>query len=85
MQKSVTYTVLITRHPKGFVGSCPALTDCVVLGGSRAGTYKAVKSRIRRRLIRFLEEQRPVPTDSVVAVKHLRLNLVELAREVSLR
>ena len=85
MQKSVTYTVLITKHTRGFVAVCPALTDCVVRGNSRAGAYKALKDLIRRRLTRLIEENRPVPVDSVVSVKHLRLNLVELHKEVNLR
>jgi predicted RNase H-like HicB family nuclease len=85
MNRSVTYTVLITKHPKGFVATCLALTDCVTLGRSRAGAYKAIKDLIRHRLTRLIEEHRPVPPDTVVSVKHLRLNLLEIHREVNLR
>lgn len=85
MQRSVTYTVFIVRHPRGFVATCPALRDCVTLGSSRAGVYKASKDLIRRRLTKLIEEHQPVPPDPVVSVKHLRLNLVEIQREVNLR
>ena len=85
MQRTVTYTVFITKHPRGFVATCPALTDCVTLGGSRGGAYKAIKDLIRRRLSKLIEEHRPVPTDPVVSVKHLRINLLEINREVNLR
>jgi predicted RNase H-like HicB family nuclease len=85
MQRSVTYTVLITRHPKGYVANCPALADCVVLGSSRAGAYKAIKDLIRRRLGKLIESHHPVPADSVVSVKHLRINLVEIHKEFNLR
>ena len=85
MQRSVTYTVIITKHPRGFVATCPALADCVTLGRSRAGAYKAIKHLIRRRLTRLIEEHRPVPLDPVVSVKHLRINLLEIHWEVNLR
>ena len=85
MQTSVTYTVLITKHARGFVATCPALNDCVTLGRSRAGAYKAVKDLIRRRLTRLIEEHDPLPRDPVVSVKHLRINLMEIHREVNLR
>ena len=75
----------ITRHPRGFVAACPALTDCVTLGGSRGGAYKAIKDLIRRRLTGLIEEHQPVPTDPVVSVKHLRINLLEINRGVNLR
>jgi len=38
-----------------------------------------------RRLTKLVEEHRPVPTDPVVSVKHLRINLLEINREVNLR
>ncbi len=85
MQRSVTYTVLITKHPRGFVANCPALTDCVTLGRSRAGAYKAIKDLIRRRLTNLIEDHRPPPPDPVVSVKHLRINLMDIHREVNLR
>ena len=83
--RTVTYTVLITKHPRGFVANCPALNDCTTLGKSRAGTYKAIKDLIRRRLTTLIEEHQPTPTDPVVSVKHLRLNLLEIHKEVNLR
>ena len=85
MNRSVTYTVVITRHPRGFVAACLAFADCVTLGRSRAGAYKAIKDLIRHRLTRLIEEHGPVPSDPVVSVKHLRINLLEIHREVNLR
>jgi len=85
MYRSVTYTVFITKHPRGFVATCLALADCVTLGRSRAGAYKAIKDLIRRRLTELIEEHCPVPADPVVSVKHLRINLLEIQREVNLR
>jgi predicted RNase H-like HicB family nuclease len=83
--RTVTYTVQITKHPKGFVATCPALSDCITLGKSRAGAYKAIKDLIRRRLTRLIENQQSIPTDPVVSVKHLRINLLEIHKELDLR
>ena len=85
MQRTVTYTVFITKHPRGYVATCPALADSLTLGRSRGGAYKAIKDLIRRRLTRLVEEHRAVPSDPVVSVKHLRINLLEINREVNLR
>jgi predicted RNase H-like HicB family nuclease len=85
MQRTVTYAVVITKHPKGFVATCLAFPNCVTLGRSRAGAYKAIKDLIRRHLTTLAEEHRPVPPDPVVSVKHLRLDLLEIHREVDLR
>ncbi|MEX2158130.1 MAG: type II toxin-antitoxin system HicB family antitoxin [Dehalococcoidia bacterium] len=83
--RTVTYTVLITKHPKGFVATCPALNDCTTLGKSRAGAYKAIKDLIRRRLIKLIESEQQPPTDPVVSVKHLRIDLLEIHKELDLR
>jgi predicted RNase H-like HicB family nuclease len=83
--RTITYTVLITKHPKGFVATCPALNDCTTLGKSRAGAYKSIKDLIRRRLTKLIENQHPAPTDPVVSVKHLRINLLDIHKELDLR
>ncbi len=85
MQRTVTYTIFITKHPRGFVATCLALTDCVTLGKSRAGAYKSIKDLIRRRLTKLIEEHQPVPPDRVVSVKHLRINLLDIHREGNLQ
>lgn len=85
MPRSVTYIVLITKHPRGFVANCLALSDCVVLGKSRAGAYKAIKDLIRRRLTRLIEDHHTLPSDPVVSVKHLRINLFDIHKEVNLQ
>ena len=54
-------------------------------GRSRGGAYKAIKDLIRRRLTKLIEDHRPVPADPVVSVKHFRINLLEINREVNLR
>lgn len=85
MQKSATYTVIISRHPHGFVAACPAFADCVTLARSRTAAYKSIKEQIRKRLAEDVDYQRPPPTDPVVSVKHLRLNLIEIEKELNLR
>jgi predicted RNase H-like HicB family nuclease len=85
MQRTVTYTVIISRHPRGFVAACPAFTDCVTLGRSRSGAYKSIKDLIRKRLAQTLDSQTPLPADPVVSVKHLRLNVLDIENEVNLR
>lgn len=85
MQKSATYTVIISRHPRGFVAACPAFSDCVILARSRAIAYKSIKDLIRKRLAQVVDDQRSPPTDPVVSVKHLRLNLLDIEKELNLR
>jgi predicted RNase H-like HicB family nuclease len=85
MRRSVTYTVIIARHPRGFVANCPALHDCIALGASRVAAYKAIKDLIRRHLGRIIQAHEQVPKDAVVSVKHLRINLLEINREVNLQ
>ena len=52
---------------------------------NRAGAYRAVKALIRLGLSRLIEDDLPLPQDPVVSVKHLRINLLEIHREVNLR
>ena len=85
MQRTVTYTVIISRHPRGFVAACPAFKDCVTLGRSRSGAYKSIKDLIRKRLAQVIDTQTPPPPDPVVSVKHLRLNVLDIENEVNLR
>lgn len=85
MQRTVTYTVIISRHPRGFVAACPAFTDCVTFGRSRSAAYKSIKDLIRERLVQFIDNQAPPPPDPVASVKHLRLNLLDIEKEVNLR
>lgn len=85
MQKSATYTVIITRHPRGFVAACPAFSDCTTLGRSRADAYKSIKALIRERLAKVIDDQAIPPSDPVVSVKHLRLNLLDIEKEINLR
>ncbi|HXG35379.1 MAG TPA: type II toxin-antitoxin system HicB family antitoxin [Dehalococcoidia bacterium] len=85
MLKSITYTIIITKHPKGFVAHCPALRDCITFATSRVGAYKAIKELVRRRLTALIEEFLPIPTNPVVSVKQLRINLMEIHAEVDLQ
>ena len=85
MRRSVTYTVVITRHPRYYVARCPALPSCVTLHKSRARAYAEVKRLIREQVTSFVADDHPLPPDPVVSVKHLRLNLTEIREEVDLR
>jgi len=85
MYTSVTYTVIISRHTRGFVAHCPTFPDCTTLAPSRSSAYKAIKDLIRRRLVQVIDNEGAPPLDPVVSVKHLRLNLLEIEKEVNLR
>jgi predicted RNase H-like HicB family nuclease len=85
MQRTVTYTIFIIKHARGYVATCPAFADSVTLGRSRAGSYKAIKDRLRRRLTKLIENNQAIPTDPVVSVKHLRIDLAEIHKELDLR
>jgi predicted RNase H-like HicB family nuclease len=85
MEKTITYTIVITKQPKGFVATCLAFSDCVTLGRNRGAAYKSIKDLIRRRLAKLIDEQRPIPRDRIVSVKYLRLNLLDIYLEVNLR
>jgi predicted RNase H-like HicB family nuclease len=85
MQTTASYTVIISRHPRGFVASCPAFSDCITLARSRGSAYKSIKDLIRKRVAQFLDDQTSPPVDPVVTVKHLRLNLRDIEKEINLR
>ena len=85
MYTSVTYTVIISRHARGFVAACPAFPDCTTLATSRSSAYKAIKDLIRKRLIQVIDHEGAPTIDPVVSVKHLRLNLLEIEKEINLR
>ena len=67
------------------MAACPAFTDCVTLGRSRSGAYKSIKDLIRKRLSQVIDDQAPLPSDPVASIKHLRLNLLDIEKEVNLR
>ena len=85
MKRSVTYTVVVTRHPRYYVARCPALPSCVTFHKSRARAYTEVKHLVRDRVTGFVADGSPLPPDPIVSVKHLRLNLTEIREEVDLR
>jgi predicted RNase H-like HicB family nuclease len=84
MQSSVTYTIVISRHPRGFLAACPAFTDCETLGRSRSAAYQEIKHLIRKRLAQVIDDQTPLPQDPIASVKHLRLNIQDIEKEVEL-
>lgn len=81
MKRTVTYTVVITRHPRYYVAKCPALPSWVTFHKSRAKAYAALKTQIREHVGSRLIGDQPLPSDPVVSVKHLRLNLDEIREE----
>jgi predicted RNase H-like HicB family nuclease len=85
MQRTVTYTIFISRRRDGYAATCPALLHCVTFGRSRSATYRAIKDQIRRRLTSLFERHQQVPPDTVVSVKYLRLDLRELRQAVELQ
>jgi predicted RNase H-like HicB family nuclease len=85
MRRSVTYTVVITRHPRYYVARCPALHSCVTFHKSRARAYADLKRLVREHVTSLIADDHPLPPDPIVSVKHLRLNLAEIREEVDSR
>ena len=85
MQRTVTYTVLIMKRSNDFLATCPALPHCSAIAGTRATAYREVKRLIRSRLSETLAAHRAIPSDPVVSVKHLRLDLSPIREEIDLR
>ncbi len=84
MKWTITFTVFITRNPNGFTATCPAFPHHTVTGPNRRAAYKTIKESIRKELCRNLDQELPSPKDPVVSVKHLRVNMLEIHREVGL-
>ncbi len=84
MNATRSFTIVIVKTVGGHRAYAPGFSHVVGEGIGREAAYKDFKRRLtefaRRRLSRGLA----IPPDKVVAVKTLRVNLRELAREEDL-
>lgn len=85
MQRTITYTVIIGRHQGKYVATCPALRDVVCVATNRREAYRAIKRALRTTLTALMLTNKSLPTDPIVSVKHLRLDLLDLKMEGELR
>ena len=85
MKQSLTLTILIARSHDGFTAVCPALPNCRITASSRSRAYREVKTVIYDRLLSLGQSGALLPTDPVVSVKYLRIDLSKLWAEVELR
>ena len=84
MNATRSFTIIIVRAVGGHRAYAPGFTHVVGEGIGREAAYKDFKRRLAEYARRRLSRGGPTPVDKVVAVKMLRINLRELAREEDL-
>lgn len=85
MTRTISYLVLITRTPQGYVASTPAFPDLNARASSARVAYARLKASLKARLLSLLAGDAAVPHDPVVQTKQLRLDLWYLRQQEELQ
>jgi hypothetical protein len=84
MNATRNFTIVIVKTVSGHRAYAPGFSHVVGDGKGREAAYKDFKRRLSDYARRRLSHGGPIPIDKVVAVKHLRINLRDLAAEEEL-
>jgi hypothetical protein len=84
MNATRNFTIVIVKTIGGHRAYAPGFSHVVGEGKGREAAYKDFKRRLGAYARRRLSFGGPIPIDKVVAVKHLRINLRDLAAEEEL-
>ena len=84
MNATRSFTIVIVRTIGGHRAYAPGFSHIVGEGLGREAAYKDFKRRLAEYARRRLFLGGPIPIDKTVAVKYVRINLRELAREEEL-
>jgi len=84
MNVTRNFTIVIVKTISGHRAYAPGFSHVVGEGKGRETAYKDFKRRLAEYARQRLSLGGPIPIDKVVAVKHLRLNLRDLAAEEEL-
>ena len=78
------YTVLIFRGRNGHIAFTPKLPNVVGIGRGRNSAYKNFKARLEAHILGLLDRGVPVPTDDIVSVKYVKVDLHALEARTNL-
>lgn len=81
MNGTRNFTIVIVRTTNGHRAYAPGFNHVVGDGIGRAAAYRDFKNQLALYLRNRLGFGGPIPVDKVVAVKKLRVNISDLARE----
>ena len=84
MNTTPRYTVLIFRGRNGHIAFTPKLPEVVGRGRGRNSAHKDFKARLERHILGLLDRGVPVPTDDIVAVKYVQVDLHALQARTNL-
>lgn len=79
------YIVLILRGHSGHIAFAPKLPEVVGHGRGRNAAYRDLKKRLEEHALRLIEKNVPVPTDDIVAVKYVKVDLRALESRTNLQ
>ena len=84
MNDTRNFTIIIIRTTTGHRAYAPGFPPVVGEGIGRAAAYRDFKNQLAAYVRRSFRLGGPLPVDRVVAVKQLRINLRQIAREEEL-
>jgi hypothetical protein len=84
MNATRNFTIVIVKTVSGHRAFAPGFSHVVGDGKGREAAYKDFKRRLSDYARGRLSHGGPIPIDKVVAVKHLRINLRDIAAEEEL-
>jgi hypothetical protein len=84
MNATRNFTIVIVKTVSGHRAFAPGFPHTIGEGKGREAAYKSFKRRLTDYARERLSHGGPIPIDKVVAVKHLRINLRDLAAEEEL-
>ncbi len=85
MNTTRRYIVLILKGHSGHIAFAPKLPEVVGRGRGRNAAYRDFKKRLEDHALRCIEKGVPVPTDDIVAVKYVKLDLRALESRTNLQ
>ena len=85
MDRTASYTIIITRSADGYRASVPAFPDLIVTARGARVAYARLKVQLKARILALIASGRTVPRDPVVQTKTLRVDLWYLREQEELR
>ena len=85
MDRTATYTIIITRTSAGYTAFAPAFPDIISTARGSRVAYARLKVLLKARVLHFVSGMQAPPRDPVVQTKTIRLDLWYLKQQEELR
>lgn len=85
MSRTASYHIVVFRTGSRYVAAAPSFPDLIATAPGARVAYSRLKLAIKARVLQLLTSGKPVPQESVVQTRTLRLDLWYLRQQEELQ